>query len=204
MRNLACAACALLFAACTPLLPVPEPLAPEARHVLEPTTLPEPRAAAPGAPRLAVLAVRPGPRLEGPAMLYRDAAGRRGAFAANRWIASPDAQLGDLLVAALERAGGVSAVIAPGGRGQAGLLLESELLRLELDAATQPGTLHLELRLQLLAGPSREVLATVRLVAQEPLDAAGPAAMAAAAGRALDRLLEASAGFVHEAVAARG
>ena len=204
MKILTCVSLVLLLAACTPLLPAPEPIAPETRHVLEPTRLPEPRVAASGAPRIAVLAVRPGPRLDGSAMLYRDASGRHAAFAANRWVAPPETQLGDLLVAALERAGGASAVIAPGGRGQAGLLLEAELLRLELDAAEEPGALHLELRLQLLAGPGREVLATTRLEEREPLAAPGPAAMAAAAGRALDRLLEASAEFVREAVAARG
>jgi ABC-type uncharacterized transport system auxiliary subunit len=191
MKILTCVPLVLLLAACTPLLPAPQPIAPETRHVLEPTRLPEPRVTAPGAPRIAVLAVRPGPRLDGRAMLYRDASGRHAAFAANRWVAPPEAQLGDLLVAALERAGGVSAVIAPGGRGQAGLLLEAELL-------------HLELRLQLLTGPGREVLATTRLEEREPLAAPGPAAMAVAAGRALERLLEASAGFVREAVAARG
>lgn len=195
----------LLFAlaACTPLLPTPSPVPPETRHVLEPATLPAPRVAADRAPRLVVATVRPGPRLDGREMLYRDAQGRARGFAANRWIAPPEAQLGDWLVTALERAGGVSAVIAPGGRGRAELLLESELLRLELDNAEAPGALHVELRLQLLADPGREVLATVRLQEREALAVPGPAGMADAAGRALGRLLEASASFVREAVAAQ-
>jgi ABC-type uncharacterized transport system auxiliary subunit len=200
-----CSAALLLLtlAACTPLLPTPSPAPPEAHHVLEPATLPAARGASDGAPRLAVIAVRPGPRLDGREMLYRDAQCRAHSFAANRWIAPPEAQLGDWLVSALERAGGVVAVIAPGGRGRAALLLESELLFLELDSAEAPGTLRVELRLQLLADPDREVLATVRLQELEALDAPGPAAMADAAGRALGRLLEASASFVREAVAAQ-
>ncbi len=195
----------LLFAlaACTPLLPTPSPAPPEAHHVLEPTTLPTPRDATDAAPRLAVASVRPGPRLDGREMLYRDAQGRAQSFAANRWIAPPEAQLGDWLVVALERAGGVSVVVAPGGRGRAALLLESELLLLELDSAEAPGTLRMELRLQLLTDPGREVLATVRLQEREALDTPGPEAMAGAAGRALQRLLEASAAFVRDAVAAQ-
>ena len=58
MRSLA-SVLLLVITACTPLLPSPQPAGPDVRQVLEPTALPTPRAAAPSAPQLAVLAVRP-------------------------------------------------------------------------------------------------------------------------------------------------
>ncbi len=190
--------------ACTPLVPTPAPEPDETRHAFEPSALPAPRAAAPGAPHLVLAPVRAGARLDGRRMVYRGADGRRAAFVENRWVAPPEQELADWLVAALEAAGGVAAVIAPGGRGHAELLLEAELLRLELDAAPAPGALRLELRLQLVTARDREVLATTRLRESEPLDTPGPAAMAAASGRALARLLEAAAGFVRDAVPVAG
>lgn len=196
--------CALLLAAaaCTPLLPTPAPVAPLHEHALRPDTLPAARPPAAAAPVLALAEVRAGPLLDGRRMLYRDRAGRVAAFAENRWTAPPEAQLAPWLVAALERAGGVAAVVAPGGHGVATLLLDAELLALQLDSEPVPGSVQLELRLQLVAARSRAVVATTRLRESETLAAAGPDAMAAAAGQALTRLLDASATFVRQAVAA--
>lgn len=193
----------LLVSACTPLLPTPEPVVAPSQHVLQPDTLPAEQAPRTGAPVLAVVAVSAGPLLDGRSMLYRDDSGRTFAFAEHRWLAPPEAQLTSWLVAAMERAGGVSAVVAPAGRGQASLLLDTELLTLHLDSEPAPGAVQLELRLQLVVSRSREVLATTRLREAEPLTETGPAAMAAASARALARLLDASAAFVRETIASR-
>ncbi len=193
----------LLVSACTPLLPTPEPVVTPSQHVLHPDTLPAEQVPVSGAPVLAVVAVSAGPLLDGRSMLYRDSSGRTFAFAEHRWLASPEAQLATWLVAAMERAGGVAAVVAPAGRGQASLLLDAELLTLHLDSEPAPGAVQLELRLQLVVSRSREVLATTRLRETEPLTETGPAAMAAASGRALARLLDASAAFVRETIATR-
>jgi len=194
---------ALVITACTPLLPTPEPVTTAQQHELRPDALPLERAPMDGAPVLAVVAVSAGPLLDGRNMLYRDGAGQTAVFAEHRWAAPPEAQLGSWLVVALERGGGVAAVVAPGGRGQASLLLDAELLTLHLDSEPSPGTLQLEVRLQLITGRSREVVATTRLRETEPLEASGPRAMAAASGRALARLLDASTTFVRDAVALR-
>jgi len=166
---------ALVITACTPLLPTPEPVTTAQQHELRPDALPLERAPMDGAPVLAVVAVSAGPLLDGRNMLYRDGAGQTAVFA----------------------------VVAPGGRGQASLLLDAELLTLHLDSEPSPGTLQLEVRLQLITGRSREVVATTRLRETEPLEASGPRAMAAASGRALARLLDASTTFVRDAVALR-
>ena len=188
----------LLLAGCSALQP-PPPSPPSHDHLLEPSTLPAALTPPPGAPALALAPVRPGPTLDGRRMLYRDASGRLLAFADNRWAAPPDAQLGHWLAVALERAGGVAAVIVPGGRGSADLLLETELVALELESAQEPGTLRIELRLQLLHARDRRVLATARLSESEPLATTGPAQAVAASGRALARLLDAAAAFVRDA-----
>jgi ABC-type uncharacterized transport system auxiliary subunit len=186
-----------LLAGCTALKPA-DPLPPAHDHPFEPTSLPAAVAPPDGAPVLAVAPVRPGPVLDGRRMLYRDGAGRIAGFADNRWAALPEAQLGPWLVAALERAGGVSAVVVPGGRGSVDLLLEAELQVLLLDAEPTPGTQRIELRLQLVERRGRQVLATRRLVENEPLAEPGPSAAVAASGRALARLLDAAAEFVRE------
>lgn len=187
--------------ACTSLLPEPAPVTPLHEHALRPTTLPAARAPATGAPVLALAEVRAGPLLDGRRMLYRDRAGRLAAFVENRWAAPPEVQLATALVAALERAGGVAAVVAPGGHGIATLLLDAELLALHLDSEPPPGSVQLELRLQLVDARSRAVVATTRLRESAALAAAGPDALATAAGHALTRLLDASATFVRQAVA---
>ncbi|MDX1593156.1 MAG: ABC-type transport auxiliary lipoprotein family protein [Gammaproteobacteria bacterium] len=193
----------LALAGCAPLLPTPETTETVARHAVRPDILPAPAPAVPGAPALAVAQLRRGPLIDDRAMVYVDAEGRRGTFVNNAWAAPPDLQLAEWLVAALERAGGTPAVVAPGGRGDAELLLEGELLRFELVAEPPPGSLRAELRLQLLTARGREVLATARLAESEPLAEPGPVAMGDAADRAVARLLDAGARFVRDAVVAR-
>ncbi|HEY5790358.1 MAG TPA: ABC-type transport auxiliary lipoprotein family protein, partial [Gammaproteobacteria bacterium] len=177
----------LLLAGCARIGPAK--VGPLRGHLLEPVALPAAVAPAPAAPLLRLATVRAVQELDGTQMLYRNAGAEVAAYARNVWAAPPAEQVARWAVAALERAGGVAGVIAPGGRGVATLRLESELLALHHDHTVAPSRAVLELRVQLIAQPGQRVLTTRRLraVAEAPSD--DPDGGVAAANRALAEVL---------------
>jgi len=182
------------------------PRSPEFRHshLLEPTTLPDVETVASSAPALQVVPVRAGANLDGTRLYYRRGDSKLSAYAQNTWASPPAEQLGRWLVTALERAGGVTQVVAPGGRGSSALRLESELLGLYHDVGVVPSEARIELRVQLVAQFGRQVLATRRFDIAVPVTSENPAGGVAATNLALARLLDEVAAFVRTEVQAAG
>jgi len=155
------------------------------------------RAARPGGcPALRVALPRAAPGYGGSAMAYREDPLQLQYFVHHRWADAPAQMLAPVLVGALDRSGRFQAVLGPDVRARAGLLLETEDLRLEQLFAKSGSQVRLSARVSLVDLSRQHVLGTRELVVTEPAAAASPEAGAAAANRALPRFLAELGAFV--------
>lgn len=121
-------------------------------------------------------------------------------FAKSRWADPPARMLAPLVVRALEQSGAFGAVVRNPGAVAATLRLDTELVRLQQEFATQPSRVRVTLRAQLIDLEVRRVIGArefeeVEMAAGDNAYA-GVAALNRALGRMLPRLAEfcASAG----------
>jgi cholesterol transport system auxiliary component len=151
-------ACGLMLcAAGCKLLPDAEPVAVQLYTLDYPVT---PREAAPSGPAIRVSRIRTGSGLSSQRMLYRGGVHRVGYLVRSQWAMPPGEMLAPLVVAVLEVTGHFEAVLPSGASGFADVRLDLELLDLSQDFTTEPASVHLKLRAQLLDITQQRVLAT--------------------------------------------
>lgn len=173
----------VLGSGCSSLLPKPAPLpsvylldgatgaevgkaaAPAAQATIAtPATSAAPAApAAPApaasAPTLLVSAPRASSGLDSRRILYQREPHRLDHFAHSDWADTPARMLAPLIVAALEQSGSFHAVVVTPGTTEAGLRLDTEILRLQQQFDSTPSQVRFTLRAHLVDSRSRRVLA---------------------------------------------
>ncbi len=186
---------ALMLAACSVL---------QAPHAEAPTIflLDAPPAAAAGRPAqelvLAVSPPRAWPGFDTPQMAYVREPQELNFFIKNRWADAPSRMLAPILVRALSADGRFAAVVAMPNTVQADLRLDTEIVRLLQDFGTHPSCAQLTVRAQLVDLHSSRVLSTREFNELEPASSDDAAGGAAAANRALERVVRALADFCAE------
>jgi len=185
-RNLALAFLTLLLAACAALQP---------QRMENPTLylLDAQLAAAVQRPQRALVLVVDAPRTRAgfatPQMAYVRQPHKLDYYAKNRWVDTPARMLAPLLVQALAQAGGFRAVVQAPNPVAADLRLDTELIRLQQDFATQPSRVQLTLRAQLIDTHTNKILAAKEFDESESAPSEDAYGGAIAANRALQRLL---------------
>jgi len=116
-------------------------------------------------------------------------------YGRHEWISDPTRMLHTAALSALDRSGRFAAVVGPQTGANADVRLDLELLTLHQDfRGARDSELVLTVRAQLITTVERKVLATRTFSLREPAGA-NPIAGAAAADRALARMLEELAAF---------
>lgn len=100
------------------------------------------------------------PGFDGTGMVYIQKPHELNYFAKNQWVDSPAKMLAPLLVQSLERRSHFRAVIQNSGSATADVRLDTEIIRIQQVFLTQPSTLQLTIRVQLIDIPGKKVLAT--------------------------------------------
>ncbi len=144
-----------------------------------------------GAPTLLVLDTATGSFYDTDQLIFSRRAGTRGQYQLARWTERPGKRFSDLMRARLDHQG-VWHVSAAGGYVRGDVLLDTELVEFYHDAVSQPGTVRLVLRAELVDLKQRTLLGRrvfEQRVALATYDAAGAAqASSQAVSRALDEL----------------
>jgi cholesterol transport system auxiliary component len=117
-------------------------------------------------------------------------------FAASRWADTPAKMLGPLLARALEQTGSFRAVVQPPSAAPADFRVDTELVRLQQDFATQPSRVEITLRVQLTDLRGRRVVAVRVFEGVENAPSEDAAGGVAAANATLRRMLGDVAEFV--------
>lgn len=145
-----------------------------------------------------VLAVGPPqarPGFDTPQMAYVRQPHELNYFVTSRWADTPARMLGPLLVQAMEQTGGFRAVVQTQGAVRADVRLDTELIRLWHDFATQPSRVQLSLRAQLIDVRGQKVLAARQFDDVENAASDDAYGGVTAANRALQRMLDRLAEF---------
>lgn len=117
-------------------------------------------------------------------------------FATSRWADAPAKMLGPLLARALEQTGSFRAVVQPPSAAPADFRVDTELVRLQQNFATQPSRAEITLRVQLTDLRGRRVVAARVFDGAENAPSEDAAGGVAAANAALQRMLGDVAAFV--------
>lgn len=159
-------------------------------------------AAAPATGRsLLVAPPRPHPGYAGTRFAYIQHDHQLAHYGRHVWADDPGKLIRAALVRALERSGAFAAVIVAPSPANADLRFDLELVTLHQDFRARRGSeLVLAMRAQVVDLAARRVVATRSFEFREPAGA-GPLDGAAAADRALARMLEAVTAFAAEAAA---
>ena len=139
---------------------------------------------------LAVEAPRARPGFATPQMAYVRQPPKLDYYAKNRWVDTPSRMLAPLLAQALAQSGSFHAVVQTPSLVAADLRLDTELIRLQQDFATEPSRVQLTLRAQLIDVKTNKVLAAKEFDEVEPAPSDDAYGGAVAANRALQRLLD--------------
>jgi cholesterol transport system auxiliary component len=118
-------------------------------------------------------------------------------FSRTEWGQRPPQMLHPLLVQTLEKAGYFRAVVTPPYMGHYTHALRTEILTLQQDFTSEPATLRLTLRVQLVAQANNQVIATKEIDLREPMREKTPHGGAVAANDAMAKALKEVAEFVH-------
>jgi cholesterol transport system auxiliary component len=111
-------------------------------------------------------------------LAFSRAPGTRGHYQFARWTERPGKRFADLLRARLEAQGGFGTIATAGGHVRGGLLLDTELTEFYHDAQTEPGSVQVVLRAELVDLKNRSLLGRKlfeRRVEVASYDAAGAA-----------------------------
>ncbi len=118
-------------------------------------------------------------------------------FSRTEWGERPPQMIHPLLVQTLQKAGYFSAVVTPPFMGRYTHALRTEILALQQDFTSEPATLRLTLRVQLVAQANNQVIATKEIDVREPMLEKTPHGGAVAANDAMAKALREVAEFVH-------
>ena len=118
-------------------------------------------------------------------------------FSRTEWGERPPQMIHPLLVQTLQKAGYFSAVVTPPFMGRYTHALRTEILALQQDFTSEPATLRLTLRVQLVAQANNQVIATKEIDVREPMLEKTPHGGAVAANNAMAKALREVAEFVH-------
>lgn len=190
----------LVAGACSVL---PAPPAQERTVYLLDTVL----ASAPAGPKrdlvLAVAPPRAWPGFDTPQMAYMRRPREIEYFSKNAWADAPSRMLAPVVARALAQDGRFSAVVPLSAQVVADLRLDTEIVRLVQDFGTSPSRVELTMRAQLVDLRGRRVVAAREMTELETAAIDDAAGGAAAADRALARMLRRLADFCAESAADR-
>lgn len=141
-------------------------------------------------PTLLVLDTTTGGFYDNDQLVFSRGAGTRGQYQFARWTERPGKRFADLMRARIDRQGDWR-VTAAGGYVRGDVLLDTELVELYHDAASEPGVMRLELRAELIDLKQRKLLGRRVFEQQVPLSSYDAAGAAQAANRAASRALDA-------------
>jgi len=117
-------------------------------------------------------------------------------FSRTEWGERPSQMIHPLLVQTLQKAGYFSAVVTPPFMGHYTHALRTEILALQQDFTSEPATLRVTLRVQLVARANNQVIATKEIDVREPMLEKTPHGGAVAANDAMAKALREVAEFV--------
>lgn len=143
-----------------------------------------------GAPLLLVLDTTAGGFYDTDQIVFARNPGTRGYYQFARWTDRPGKRFAELMRARLDRQG-AHRVAAAGGYVHGDLLLDTELVELYHDAGSEPGTLRLVLRAELVDLKRRTLLGRQTFEQQVPLTRFDAAGATEAAGVAVAQALDA-------------
>lgn len=195
----------VLTSGCSSLLPKPAPL--PSVYLLDSdagavaakgaaSVAPGPAASA---PTLLVSTPRAASGLDSRRILYQREPHRLDHFAHSDWADTPARMLTPLIVAALERSGSFHAVVATPGTTEAGLRLDTEVLRLQQQFDSTPSQVRFTLRAHLVDSRSRRVLAWREFDLRVPAPSDDPRGGVAAANTAVQQAMQQLADFCVQA-----
>jgi cholesterol transport system auxiliary component len=200
LRVAAIVALALVAGACSVL---PAPPAQERTIYLLDTALPQ----APAGPKrdlvLAVAPPRAWPGFDTAQMAFMRRPREIEYFSRNAWADAPSRMLAPVVARALAQDGRFAAVVPLPAQLAADLRLDTEIVRLLQDFGASPSRVELTMRAQLIDVQGRRVVAAREMTELEPAGTDDAAGGAAAADRALARMLRRLADFCAEGSASR-
>ena len=207
----------VLCSGCSSLLPKPAPLPsvylldgasgavaanaapPGAATAGATTATPAAPAPAASAPTLLVSAPRASSGLDSRRILYQREPHRLDHFAHSDWADTPARMLAPLIVAALEQSGSFHAVVVTAGTTEAGLRLDTEILRLQQQFDSTPSQVRFTLRAHLVDSKSRRVLAWREFDSRMAAPSDDPRGGVTAANTAVQSVLQQLADFCAQA-----
>ena len=122
-------------------------------------------------------------------LVFSRSAGTRGQYQFARWTERPGKRFADLLRARLDRLGSYR-VAAVGGYVRGDLMLDTRLVEFYHDASSEPGTMRLELRAELVDLRQRTLLGRRTFDQRVPLASYDAAGAAQASNVAVSRVLD--------------
>jgi len=183
---------AWLLSGCSMLLPanLPPPTlfsfdSPEAVIQMEPAA-----AIKVGAPTLIVSIPRAAPGFDSNQIVYIRRAHTFEYFRQSQWVDAPANMLAPLVVAALERSGGFSAVVQSPTSVAGQLRLDLEIVRLQHEFLMLPSQAHFTLRAHLLDTATRQVIAWREFDAMVPASSEDPYGGVLAANNAVRNVIK--------------
>ncbi len=197
------------LAACSALLP--KPAAPVVTYAIDgggaaapaPSSSPSPGAAPPSLPlTLLVQVLHAAPGFDSSRIIYTRQPHRIESYAQSEWVDTPARMLAPLVVAALERSGGFTAVAMAPSAAAGDMRLDVEIVHLSHSFVALPSRVRLTLRASLIDSSSRRVLGT-QVIETNALAASDDAAGGVgAANQAVQTALQALAAFCRQVGAA--
>ena len=140
------------------------------------------------APSLRVLDTTTGNFYDTDQLVFSRSADTRGLYQFARWTERPGKRFADLMRSRLERQGGWN--VSVGGYVRADWLLDTELVELYHDAASEPGQVRLVLRADVIDIKQRKLLGHRVFEQQVPLASYDAAAAAQASSLAVGHMLD--------------
>jgi cholesterol transport system auxiliary component len=143
-----------------------------------------------GAPTLIVSIPRAAPGFDSSQIVYIRRAHTFEYFRQSQWVDAPANMLAPLVVAALERSGGFSAVMRSPTSVAGQLRLDLEIVRLQNEFFLLPSQAHFTLRAHLLNTASRQVVAWREFDAKVPASSEDPYGSVLAANSAVRSVIK--------------
>jgi cholesterol transport system auxiliary component len=131
-------------------------------------------------------------------MIYQRAPYQLEYFAHSEWLEPPARLLAPLIVAAMAQTGAFRAVVLTPSTAAGDLRLDSEIIRLQQDFRSRPGTVRFTLRATLIEEKTRQVIASREFDQRVETPSEDPAGGVMAANFALQATLENLAIFAAE------
>ncbi|MDD5241010.1 MAG: ABC-type transport auxiliary lipoprotein family protein [Sulfuricella sp.] len=138
---------------------------------------------------LLISAPRAAPGFDTPRMAYVRHPNVLEYFAQNQWADTPARMLWPLLVRAMEQKTGFNAAVPASGLVKGDIRLDTEIIQIQQEFTSSPSRMHITLRAQLVEQTHYRVLAARTFEVFENADKDDPDGGAAAANRAIGKLI---------------